>query len=119
LGLTKLRQQQKFQLRRQFEERTPMNGNTAYRAKRGCQYLPPKKGAEPSGRKRRIRSDVGEPFHREHRRYTSKTLNCFARYMDVSLAQWMALTPHELVEARLKLNRDMLDGLPKDKRPVV
>jgi hypothetical protein len=31
----------------------------------------------------------------------------------------MALTPDDLVEAHLKLNRDMLDGLPKDKRPVV
>jgi oxalate decarboxylase/phosphoglucose isomerase-like protein (cupin superfamily) len=49
----------------------------------------------------------------------SKTLSGFALYMDVSPAQWMTLTPHELVEARLKLNRDMLDGLPKDKRPVV
>ena len=28
-----------------------------------------------------------------------------ARYMDVSLAQWMALTPHELVEAHLKIDR--------------
>jgi oxalate decarboxylase len=41
------------------------------------------------------------------------------RYMDVSLTQWMALTPHELVEAHLKLDRAMLDGLAKDKRPVV
>jgi oxalate decarboxylase len=41
------------------------------------------------------------------------------RYMDVSLTQWMALTPHELVQAHLRLNREMLDGLPKDKRPVV
>jgi len=51
--------------------------NTAYRAKCGCQYLSPKKGAEPSGRTRRIRSDVGEPFHREHRRYTVKILELF------------------------------------------
>jgi oxalate decarboxylase len=41
------------------------------------------------------------------------------RYMDVSLAQWMALTPHELVQAHLKISREMLDGLPKDKRPVI
>ena len=41
------------------------------------------------------------------------------RYMDVSLAQWMALTPHELVQAHLKLNRETLDGLPMHKRPVV
>jgi oxalate decarboxylase len=41
------------------------------------------------------------------------------RYMDVSLTQWMALTPHELVRAHLKLDRAVLDGLPKDKRPVV
>jgi oxalate decarboxylase len=32
------------------------------------------------------------------------------RYMDVSLAQWMALTPHELVAAHLNINRDLLDA---------
>jgi oxalate decarboxylase len=41
------------------------------------------------------------------------------RFVDVSLTQWMALTPHELVAAHLNINRDLLDGLPKDKRPVV
>jgi oxalate decarboxylase len=39
--------------------------------------------------------------------------------MDVSLAQWMALTPPELVEAHLKINRDILQRLRKDKQPVV
>jgi oxalate decarboxylase len=42
-----------------------------------------------------------------------------SRFMDVSLAQWMALTPHELVEAHLKIDRAVLDGLRKDKQPVV
>jgi oxalate decarboxylase len=42
-----------------------------------------------------------------------------ARYMDVSLAQWMALTPHELVAAHLKIDRAVLDSLRKDKQPVV
>ena len=41
------------------------------------------------------------------------------RYMDVSLAQWMALTPHELVEAHLKIDRSLLDGLRQDKQAVV
>jgi oxalate decarboxylase len=41
------------------------------------------------------------------------------RFEDVSLAQWMALTPHELVQAHLNLNRDLLDALPTDKRPIV
>jgi oxalate decarboxylase len=41
------------------------------------------------------------------------------RFEDVSLAQWMALTPHELVQAHLEINRDLIDALPKDKRPVV
>jgi oxalate decarboxylase len=41
------------------------------------------------------------------------------RFMDVSLAQWMALTPHELVEAHLNLSADMVDGLRKDKQPIV
>lgn len=41
------------------------------------------------------------------------------RYMDVSLAQWMALTPHELVQAHLDIDRQFIDALPKEKRPVV
>jgi oxalate decarboxylase len=41
------------------------------------------------------------------------------RYMDVSLAQWMALTPHELVAAHLNINRDLLDAMRRDKQPVV
>jgi oxalate decarboxylase len=42
-----------------------------------------------------------------------------ATYADVSLAQWMALTPHELVAAHLRIDRALLDGLPQQKRPVV
>ncbi|WP_354036475.1 oxalate decarboxylase family bicupin [Bradyrhizobium sp. S3.2.6] len=41
------------------------------------------------------------------------------RFMDVSLAQWMALTPPELVHAHLKIDRAVLDQLRKDKQPVV
>jgi oxalate decarboxylase len=41
------------------------------------------------------------------------------RYMDVSLTQWMALTPHELVVAHLDIDRDLLDRLSKQKQPVV
>jgi oxalate decarboxylase len=42
-----------------------------------------------------------------------------SRFEDVSLAQWMALTPHELVQAHLNLDREMLDAIRKDKQPVV
>jgi len=41
------------------------------------------------------------------------------RFMDVSLTQWMALTPPELVEAHLKIDRHILERLRKDKLPVV
>lgn len=41
------------------------------------------------------------------------------RYMDVSLAQWMANTPHELVQAHVNIDRDLVDELSKKKRPVV
>ncbi|MCJ2010933.1 oxalate decarboxylase family bicupin [Methylobacterium sp. J-076] len=41
------------------------------------------------------------------------------RYADVSLTQWMALTPHALVQAHTKLDRAQVDGLPKEKHPVV
>jgi oxalate decarboxylase len=40
-------------------------------------------------------------------------------YADVSLDQWMALTPPELVEAHLKLGPQVMDVLRKNKVPVV
>jgi oxalate decarboxylase len=40
-------------------------------------------------------------------------------YSDVSLTQWMALTPPELVAAHLNIDRQVLEALPKDKRAVV
>ena len=40
-------------------------------------------------------------------------------FTDVSLDQWMALTPPELVEAHLKLDRQVMDALRKTKVPVV
>lgn len=41
------------------------------------------------------------------------------RFVDISLAQWMALTPHELVQAHLDLPPQMIDTMRKDKQPVV
>ena len=40
-------------------------------------------------------------------------------YADLSLTQWMALTPHALVQAHTKLGLDRLDALPQKKSPVV
>ncbi len=40
-------------------------------------------------------------------------------YADVSLNQWMALTPPELVQAHLHLNQKVMEALKKEKRPVV
>jgi oxalate decarboxylase len=40
-------------------------------------------------------------------------------YADVSLNQWMALTPPELVEAHLKLDQHVMQALRKQKVPVV
>ena len=40
-------------------------------------------------------------------------------YADVSLDQWMALTPPELVDAHLKLDPQVMNALRKEKAPVV
>ncbi len=40
-------------------------------------------------------------------------------FADVSLNQWMALTPPELVEAHLHLNEKVMEALRKEKSPVV
>ena len=71
--------------------------------------------------------DVGYvPFAMAH--YVENTgstlvrfLEVFAsdRYADVSLAQWMALTPPELVAANLHLDRDLVDAIPTGKCSVV
>src|SRR5216684_3233760 len=41
------------------------------------------------------------------------------RFQDVSLNQWMALTPPELVQAHLNLNKAMMAALRKQKWPIV
>jgi len=40
-------------------------------------------------------------------------------YADISLNQWMALTPAELVAAHLNLALEVLDSLRKSKAPIV
>jgi oxalate decarboxylase len=40
-------------------------------------------------------------------------------YADISLNQWMALTPPELVQAHLNLNQNMMNALQKEKKPIV
>jgi oxalate decarboxylase len=40
-------------------------------------------------------------------------------YADLSLDQWMALTPPELVKAHLGLDKETMDALRKEKKPVV
>ena len=42
-----------------------------------------------------------------------------AYFADVSLNQWMALTPSELVQVHLNLNRIVMGALRKQKWPVV
>jgi oxalate decarboxylase len=41
------------------------------------------------------------------------------RFADVSLTQWMALTPPALVAAHLNLDADVVAALPKDKPVIV
>ena len=41
------------------------------------------------------------------------------RFADVSLNQWLALTPPELVQAHLHLNQQVMGALHKEKHPVV
>jgi oxalate decarboxylase len=42
-----------------------------------------------------------------------------AYYSDVSLDQWMALTPPELVQAHLRLDQQTMNALRKEKTPIV
>jgi oxalate decarboxylase len=40
-------------------------------------------------------------------------------YADISLSQWLALTPHELVRAHLNIDESVLAKIPQRKTPVV
>ncbi len=40
-------------------------------------------------------------------------------YADVSLAQWLAFTPHELVRAHLNIDESVLAKIPTGRTPVV
>jgi oxalate decarboxylase len=71
--------------------------------------------------------DVGfVPFAMGHYvENTGDTPMCFLEilksnyFADVSLDQWMALTPPELVDAHLKLDQQVMGALRKTKAPVV
>ena len=40
-------------------------------------------------------------------------------FADLSLTQWMALTPYALMQAHTKIDRALLDALPQRKSQVV
>jgi oxalate decarboxylase len=42
-----------------------------------------------------------------------------SRYADVSLEQWMALTPPELIRAHLNVDKQFTSGLTKQKQFIV
>ena len=41
------------------------------------------------------------------------------RFADISLSQWLAFTPHELVKAHLNIHESVLAKVPKKKTPIV
>jgi oxalate decarboxylase len=41
------------------------------------------------------------------------------RFADVSLRQWLAFTPYELVRAHLKIDKSVLENIPTHKTPVL
>jgi len=41
------------------------------------------------------------------------------RFQDLSLSDWLAHTPPELVMGHLNLDKETLAHLPKDKSPIV
>ncbi len=71
--------------------------------------------------------DIGYvPFAMGH--YIENTGNTTLRFLemfrsdhfaDMSLKQWMALTPPELVQAHLNLNQTVMNSLSKEKKPVI
>nr|WP_307811822.1 hypothetical protein [Ktedonobacter robiniae] len=56
---------------------------------------------------------------------TGETNSCFlslfktAHFAEISLAQWMAVTPPELVQGDLNLPQEVMNALPKKKPFIV
>ena len=101
----------------------PTSGNVTSRARRAWRVA-----ASGQARTFDFRAcDVGfVPFAMGH--YVENTGGTPMRFLeifkssyfaDVSLDQWMALTPPELVEAHLKLDRQVMDALRKTQASVV
>jgi oxalate decarboxylase len=42
-----------------------------------------------------------------------------ARYEDISLAEWMAHTPHQLIDQHLHVGTSMIDAIPKDEMVII
>jgi oxalate decarboxylase len=40
-------------------------------------------------------------------------------YEDISLAEWMAHTPHQLIDQHLHIGRAMIDAIPKDEMVII
>ena len=40
-------------------------------------------------------------------------------FEDLSLKNWLALTPHELVRAHLRIDESVLAKIPKEKAPIL
>ena len=59
-------------------------------------------------------------LYREYRHKTLRFLEMFksSYYADVSLTQWLALTPPELVQAHLNVDQQVTSALKKAKVPV-
>lgn len=68
-----------------------------------------------------VMGGVDAAFRRERGRSAAAFLQSFRaeRFVDISLAQWMALTPHEVLQVHLDLPSHMIDTMRKAKQPVV
>jgi hypothetical protein len=67
----------------------------------------------------RIHPDVQPALYREHRRL-GPFIEVFksSEYQDISLAEWMAHTPHLLMNQHLGVTMSMLDSIPKEEAVV-
>ena len=104
--------------------RTPTNGSTTSRGKRGWAFLRPKGRLGPSIIKRTTLA-----MSRSLWAITSRILairrsgfsSCSRATItpDISLDQWLAQTPPELVTAHLRTDPQFISSLRKEKVPVV
>ena len=118
------RDQSRRHARAALASRTRTSGSTTSKARAGWACSPRPATPAPSTTRPATSASCRSPWATTSRtpatrRCASSKCSRAATYADVSLNRWMALTPPELVQGTLKLDRSVMSALRRGPAPVV